>query len=119
MLHLQVPTRFSLTGVSFNRGDDNTQHNIDVVTLCDDVPLALVREPDNPYDSNAIQVVAWDQFHLGYIPKAYNHYLAQLMDTGSRFEACNYQRNEHPHYRMLGISIEIREVSDMQKIVFK
>ena len=111
MIPSQVPKRFSLTGVSFNKGSENTQHHIDVVTLCDDVPLALVREPDNPYDSNAIQVVAWDQFHLGYIPKAFNHYLAQLMDTGSRFEACNYQRKEHPYHGTLGISIEIKEVT--------
>lgn len=110
MIHPKIPNKFNLTGVTFNKGNDNTQHNIDVVTLCCEAPLSIIRESENPYDSNAIRVVAWDQFHLGYIPKAYNVYLAPLMDCGRQFEVCDYQRIQHPDHQRLGISIELKEV---------
>jgi len=50
-------------------------------------PLALEREPENAYDSNAIKVFAVDEqgagWHIGYIPKTSNAVLAMLMDEGS------------------------------------
>lgn len=49
--------------------------------------LFLKREPDNKYDANAILVTTEDGYVLGYIPKAENPPLAQLMDAGERFYA--------------------------------
>ena len=127
MIHPQVPKRISLAGTTFNKPNDNTQHNIDMLTLGGYEPFELLREPDNPYDLNAIRVAVVDgkdteevqEFHVGYIPKDYNVYLAPMMDKGRKFQTCNHQRKQHPYHKTLGISIEIREVSDMQKIVFK
>lgn len=53
-------------------------------------PLTLEREPSNPYDSNAIKVLAdvgSDESgpifeHIGFVPKTDNYVLAQLMDGG-------------------------------------
>ncbi|HQR51903.1 MAG TPA: HIRAN domain-containing protein [Burkholderiales bacterium] len=48
--------------------------------------LALVREPDNPYDPNAVRV-DWRGEKLGYVPRTENADLARHMDRGTRVEA--------------------------------
>lgn len=45
--------------------------------------LALVREPENPYDPDAIAVLLADR-KVGYIPRRHNAVLARLMDAGKR-----------------------------------
>jgi hypothetical protein len=48
--------------------------------------VRLVREPDNQYDSNAVQVwfiAVW----IGYIPKVANPAIAAAMDAGIAPEA--------------------------------
>lgn len=127
MIHSKIPKRISLVGTTFNKPNDNTQHNIDMLTLGGYEPFELLREPDNPFDSNAIQVVVIDKvgtdaeqvFHIGYIPKPINVYLAPLMDKGRKFKTCNHHRKQHPCHNTLGVSVELKEVSDMQTIVFK
>lgn len=42
-------------------------------------PLVLVREPANPYDDKAVAVY-WCKSKLGYIPRADNAVIANLMD---------------------------------------
>ena len=42
----------------------------------------LKREKDNPYDDNAIMVLAKDGYHIGYIPRKENYILKNLMDWG-------------------------------------
>jgi hypothetical protein len=48
--------------------------------------LTLVREPDNPYDPNAIRV-EWQSRKLGFVPRAENAALARFMDGGQRLTA--------------------------------
>jgi len=48
--------------------------------------LTLVREPANPYDSNAVRV-DWNGHQLGYIPRAENEAIARQMDRGNRLQA--------------------------------
>lgn len=43
------------------------------------VECALVPEPDNEYDSNAIKVVAEDRHHLGYIPTEQTDFVRSLV----------------------------------------
>lgn len=43
--------------------------------------LTLERDPENPYDSNAIKVLFLDE-HIGFVPKTDNYVLAALMDQG-------------------------------------
>ena len=45
-------------------------------------PLTLVREPDNPHDSNAIRL-EWHGRMLGYVPRRENADLARQMDLGA------------------------------------
>ncbi len=48
--------------------------------------LALVREPDNPHDRNAVRV-EWRQVKLGYVPRRDNPQVARQMDLGAALEA--------------------------------
>lgn len=44
--------------------------------------LALVREPENPHDPNAVRV-EWRGHKLGYLPRAENRAVATEMDRGA------------------------------------
>jgi hypothetical protein len=48
--------------------------------------LQLVREPDNPYDANAVRV-EWRGAKLGYVPRRDNAAVARQMDRGTALEA--------------------------------
>jgi len=54
--------------------------------LCPGDPLALVREPDNPYDPRAVRV-DWHGHKLGYVPRRENTAVSQMLDRGERLEA--------------------------------
>jgi hypothetical protein len=49
-------------------------------------PLALAREPDNPYDANAVRV-EWRGRKLGYVPQRDNAAVARHLDRGTALEA--------------------------------
>lgn len=49
------------------------------------VPLSLVREPKNRYDSNAIAIY-YELTKIGYIPAAQNTILTNLLDQGVHLE---------------------------------
>jgi hypothetical protein len=44
-------------------------------------PLTLVRQKDNPADTNAVMVM-WGQFALGFLPRGLAAKIAPLMDAG-------------------------------------
>lgn len=48
--------------------------------------LALVREPHNQYDRNAVRV-EWRSFMLGYVPRAQNAGVARQLDHGTPLAA--------------------------------
>ena len=48
--------------------------------------LTLKREPDNPHDRNAIQVL-WQNHLLGFVPRRENKAVARAMDQGNRLIA--------------------------------
>jgi hypothetical protein len=64
-------------------------------------PLALVREPDNPYDANAVRV-EWSGRKLGYVPRDQNAALAWAMDRGERVTAriSRLQPHRNPRLRV-------------------
>jgi hypothetical protein len=51
--------------------------------LAGGAPLALRREPENPYDRRAIAVLTQGGAKLGYVPRVDNAVLASLMDAGA------------------------------------
>jgi single-stranded-DNA-specific exonuclease len=47
--------------------------------------LYFVREPNNPFDSYAVNVKTADGQSVGFISKDYNQELARQLDSGMRF----------------------------------
>ena len=60
--------------------------------------LQLTREPDNPYDANAIRV-EWHGRKLGYVPRDDNAELAAAMDRGEELGARISRLARHPNPR--------------------
>jgi len=52
---------------------------------------ALLREPDNKYDPNAIAVYESGR-HVGYIPRDEASWIVSVMDAGEWTYACSYMR---------------------------
>ena len=66
-----------------------TGHHCDETTgqrMVDAPVLALVREPDNEHDDDAIAVHC-DGKRVGYIPRRHNTVLARLLDAGKCMRA--------------------------------
>ncbi len=70
-----------IVGVSFD-GRQNA-----VATLSSEEELSLVRDRENPYDSQAIQVVRTTGEQVGFIRKQIARVLAPLMDSGVTYKA--------------------------------
>ncbi len=64
--------------------------------------LALIREPDNAHDANAIRV-EWRGRKLGYLPRAENRAVSAEMDRGGQVEAriAGLHRHRDPWKRIL------------------
>lgn len=73
--------RVHVAGLSF---EDRARH---LPALRVGRPLALVREPANPYDGNAIRIETPEGAHLGYVPRVLARGLAAYLDAGSRHGA--------------------------------
>ncbi|MDP2795781.1 MAG: HIRAN domain-containing protein [Sulfurisoma sp.] len=63
------------------------QAEIAVPKLAVGQSLALRREPANPHDELAIEIIAATGLKLGYIPRHRNPVLARLMDAGKQLLA--------------------------------
>ncbi len=63
--------------------------------------LDLLREAENPHDSNAVRV-EWHGYKLGYVPRAGNAALAWAMDRGESVSArvAEPQNGRHPRARI-------------------
>jgi hypothetical protein len=58
--------------------------------------LALVREPENPRDANAVRV-EWRGRKLGYVPRRENAAVARGLDRGAPLRARLTRLEEHPN----------------------
>jgi hypothetical protein len=91
-----------LAGVSFN----GCQQNIKNISMADFPNISLVREPNNPFDTNAVKVVLRGS-HLGYLPKPLAGRLAPEMDAGMYFEAECLSKNTCSYNDTVGLTIKI------------
>ena len=97
-----------LAGVSFGHAQENIRK-----FGCKDIgSYALIREPDNSYDPNAIKVSLFDIWFVGYVPKYIAKELAQLMDEGRTFLAEFICRNEYPPHERVGLTVRIVETTN-------
>jgi hypothetical protein len=104
---VELPCTVKLAGVSFG----NAQANIKTYGSPDIRWFALVREPNNPHDPNAIRVALFGEFFMGYIPKDVAIHLAPLMDAGRVFDAEFVCVNKHPYHDVVGLTVKIIEVT--------
>ena len=104
---MNFPLATKLSGVS--HGD--CQDNIKQFGCKDTGFYILIREPDNPHDSNAISVSLGGVWHMGYIPGDLATELAPLMDAGTEFDAEFVCRNEHPSEALVSLTVKIVETT--------
>ncbi|MFO8163932.1 MAG: HIRAN domain-containing protein [Desulfatiglandales bacterium] len=91
-----------IVGVTY----DDAQENIKIFGCKDIGSFALLREPNNPHDRNAIRVDIGGK-KLGYIPRHLAKRLAPEIDAGKRFLAYFVRRNESPLHRIVGLTVKI------------
>jgi hypothetical protein len=101
----------NLAGVTYR----DAQENIKRFGCRDIGSFALVREPENSHDPNAIRVEVAG-FFLGYIPKDVAKSLAPLMDAGREFMALFVRRNESRYHETVGLMVQIIEVTNENKV---
>ena len=89
----------------------NAQSNIKTFGSPDIRWFALVREPDNQHDPNAIRVALFGEFFMGYIPKEISRELAPMMDAGIEFDAEFICVNKHPYHDVVGLTVKIVEMA--------
>jgi single-stranded-DNA-specific exonuclease len=105
MYSLNVSTRIIETrvvGVTF----ENRQAVVELLTEREQV--FLVREPDNPFDSNAVKVTRWDHQQFGYLDRELAKILAPRMDRYGRFIKATVSRLIGEFYKgsTLGVLIK-------------
>ena len=66
--------------------------------------LVLRREPENPYDPLAVEVLTEDRTKLGYLPRSDNSPYARLLDAGKTF-GVEIWRVDAEQYHPLTVSI--------------
>ena len=82
--------------------------------------VRLEREPDNHYDSNAIQVIFnkdGEDYLLGYIPRSENIQMAVLMDMGWDIFECRISRlnpEVHPEDQVQ-LTIRVKKSNETSK----
>jgi hypothetical protein len=103
---LKFPLIVKLSGVSYG----NAQDNIKTFAKPEIRWFAMVRQPENPRDPNAIRVALFGEFFMGFIPKDIAAHLAPLMDAGRVFDAEYVYVNRHPLHEMVGLSVKIVEI---------
>ena len=70
-----------LVGVTFEGRQDR------IAALDDGMPLRLQRQPENPYDANAVAAYAPDGIQIGYLNRNLSGTLAPVMDAGVEYDA--------------------------------
>ena len=73
-------------------------------------PVALVRETDNPHDTNAVAVCDVYGRHLGYIDRGENHEIAFLLDQG--IECAGIVSAVNKSVTVVGIAIDVYAYGD-------
>lgn len=73
-----------------------------------EVPLTLVRQPDNEHDPLAIEI-RLDDRRLGYVPRRQNEVVARLMDAGKAFVARISAAERHPRWLEIRFRLWMRD----------
>lgn len=94
-----------IVGVSFEGRQDR------VGTLAEGAELAVVRQPDNPYDPHAMAVLTSEGDQVGYLRRQIAKVLAPLADSGVHYSARVLQVTGGDK-RSWGVNIEVMRAED-------
>ncbi|MBN2073609.1 MAG: HIRAN domain-containing protein [Actinobacteria bacterium] len=72
--------------------------------------LIFQREAKNPNDNMAIKIMDLDKNKLGYVPRAKNEVISNLMDAGKTIFGIIDKKDWSEDYLRLDISIYLREL---------
>ncbi len=89
-----------------------------IQALVEGEQLKLLREPDNPYDSNAIKVVTNDDREVGYIAKDWASIFAYKMDCGFTYKVSLKQKELNKKRVMVKLFTEPAALELLKKIDF-
>ena len=96
-----------LAGVTF----DQCQENINLYGPPSFSTFEVNREPENPYDSNAIWV-GIGHYRFGYIPKYQAVALSAKMDEGMAFIAESAMVNRSAYHGTVGLTVTVKEIKN-------
>lgn len=101
-----------IVGVTFANQDGSARQEIiedldDLLGQTAHVSLILVREPQNPYDHNAIQVHDGQGRQIGFLSRSISETLAPMMDNGIEVQCTLSQITGHSLDQNFGINIQI------------
>jgi hypothetical protein len=100
------PIRTRLAGVTF----DDVPNNMNEFGYKDIGTLALVREPNNQHDHNAVKVTLFGIYDMGYLPQDVARVVAPMMDAGTDMIAVIVKRNEpYEGQGQAGLTVRIVE----------
>lgn len=100
---IDTPTK--VVGVTKNNDEGVDIQNI-LPELEDGSKLNFVREPNNPYDTNAIKVIC-DYQHIGYIRAGLAEEIAPIMDSGKELKGYITQITGGTNGKTYGCNIHI------------
>lgn len=86
MIAVAAPARVAVLDFAIAGGHYHGLGRV-LASLAPGQTLRLRREPENPYDANAIAVHDSDGLKLGYLPRSANAPVAALMDSGTEVHA--------------------------------
>ncbi len=100
-MNIKLPTKISVAGVSFY------QSNLEKVRSR--AWFTLVPEPDNWIDPNAIKVMAYGKFMVGYIPGEMAQSLAPMLENGQCHDFADFcYKNVSAKHTMQGLTIKLK-----------
>jgi hypothetical protein len=109
MMNFTLPISTRLSGVSYR----DVQANIRQFGCAAIGTYALIREADNEFDTNAIQVSLGGVWFMRYIPACPAKILAPMIDAGRTFLAEFVARNEAPGRELVGLTVRIVETTPL------
>ncbi len=71
--------------------------------------LGFLREPDNPHDSLAIQILNQHNLRIGYVPRQQNEVIARLMDAGKLLFGKVESKKQEGTWIKIGIKVFMRD----------
>lgn len=74
-----------------------------------DALLGFLREPGNPHDSLAIQILNQHNLQIGYVPRNRNEVIARLMDAGKLVFGKVEKKEQESSWIKISIKVFMRD----------